>query len=327
MSILIITPARRGTRHGNRVTAVRWARLLRSLGHRVVIATRYERQPCDLLIALHARRSAPSIRAFRARQPAAPLIVALTGTDLYHDLATSAAARASLDLADWIVALQPLAAAALPPRLRPKVVPIVQSATTTSAAPRHAARTFDVCVVGHLRPVKDPFRTAMAARLLPTASRVRIIHVGAAMTPAMDRQARAEQARNARYAWLGELPAWRTRRVMKNSRLLVVSSRLEGGANVVSEALADGVPVIGSDIPGNVGLLGRLYPGYYPVGDTRALARLLRRVESDPAYYAALCAHCAALAPMVLPAAERAGWARLLARAQRTARDASRIAR
>lgn len=65
---------------------------------------------------------------------------------------------------------------------------------------------------------------------------------------------------------------------------MVISSNQEGGANVVSEAIVAGVPVIASDIPGNVGLLGRDYPGYYPVRDEAALARLLHRAETEPAF-------------------------------------------
>ena len=102
MRVLIVTPAPRGDRAGNRITALRWAGLLRSLGHRVRIAQHYVDQRCDLMIALHARKSADSIARF-----VGPRIVALTGTDIYGEM--DPAARRSLELADRIVALQPLA--------------------------------------------------------------------------------------------------------------------------------------------------------------------------------------------------------------------------
>ncbi|HXG67357.1 MAG TPA: hypothetical protein VNO70_19795 [Blastocatellia bacterium] len=127
MKIGIITPAPPRSRYGNRVTALRWARILRSLGHRVVISQSYAGDPFDLLIALHARRSHAAIARFRRERPASPLVVALTGTDLYRDLPRSRQARHSLELATRIVVLQPAALAELPPRLRDKARVIYQS--------------------------------------------------------------------------------------------------------------------------------------------------------------------------------------------------------
>ena len=319
MNIRLITPAARGSRHGNRVTAHRWARILRSLGHRVVIAQEYDRAKCDLLIALHARRSAPSVARFRRLHPDLPLIVALTGTDLYKDIRRSRSAQRSLELADLLVTLQPLGNNELPRELQGKARAILQSATPTPMQARGPTNSlssnsafFDVCVVGHLRPVKDPFRTAQAARLLSNSSHIRVLHVGGAMSPEMEVRARAEVEQNPRYRWLGNRPHWQTRRIMARSRALVLTSRLEGGANVVSEALADSVPVISSRIPGSVGILGEDYPGYFTLGNTRDLARLLRRVESDPPFLKGLKEWCAALSPSVRPECEQAEWEALL---------------
>ena len=313
MRVRLITPAGRGTRYGNRVTALRWAGILRSLGHRVVIEQEYRRGRCDLLIALHARRSASSIARSHRLHPQRPLILALTGTDLYQDIRRSRSAQRSLELATRLVTLQPLGQEALPEHLRGKVRSILQSKRPTPGPQLPNTSTFDICVVGYLRPVKDPFRAAQAARLLPKSSRLRVLHVGGALSEDMARRAQAEAGRNPRYRWLGELPQWRTRRVMARSRLLVLSSRLEGGANVVSEALVDGVPVLASRIDGSVGLLGEEYPGYFPVGDTRELARLLRRVEEEPDFLDELRAWCAALADRFLSEAERTAWEGLLA--------------
>ena len=63
---------------------------------------------------------------------------------------------------------------------------------------------------------------------------------------------------------------------------------MEGGAHVVSEAIATGVPVIASAIPGNIGLLGEDYPGYYPAGDEKALAALMSRARSDSRWLGSL---------------------------------------
>jgi glycosyltransferase involved in cell wall biosynthesis len=128
----------------------------------------------------------------------------------------------------------------------------------------------------------------------------------------MASRARREAAANPRYRWLGQLPRWRALRVLARSRLLILTSRLEGGANAVSEALAAGVPVISSRIAGSEGILGESYPGFFPVGSTRALAALLQRFEEDETFRASLRTHCARLAPLVDPRREQASWASLL---------------
>ncbi len=309
----MVCPAPPGSLYGNRVTAERWARILRSLGHQVAIAAGYEDEACDVLVALHARRSADAVFRFRRRFPEAPLIVALTGTDLYRDIRRSQRARRALEAADRLVALQPLAADELAPHLRRKLRVIYQSAEPVRGQVRRSSEFFDVSVAGHLRSVKDPFRAAYAARQLAPDSRIRVLHAGGAMEPAMAQRARAEEARNARYHWLGPLSRARTRRLIAQSHVLVLSSRMEGGANVISEAVVDGTPVLASRIPGSVGLLGERYPGYFPLGDTDALARLLLRAESDAAFYRRLESHIARLAPLFRPATERARWKELLA--------------
>jgi putative glycosyltransferase (TIGR04348 family) len=312
MKILIVTPARPGTRKGNRVTAVRWSRLLRQLGHRVAIREEYGGQACDLLIALHARRSFAAVERFRSIAPGRPVIVALTGTDLYEDIHRDPKARQALAWAWRLVVLQPLGLRALPRRFRAKTRVIYQSSEAPAGRPRSRLRSFQVCVLGHLRPVKDPFRAAQAARQLPASSRVRVVHLGAALSPEMAEEASAEANANPRYRWLGDLPRWRALRILAQSRLLVLTSRLEGGANVLSEAIAAGVPVLASRIAGSVGILGSRYPGYFPVGDTGALAALLNRAETDAAFYRRLQAWCRKLRPLVDPAQERQSWRRLL---------------
>jgi putative glycosyltransferase (TIGR04348 family) len=312
MRILLVTPAPSGSRKGNRVTAERWAYLLRDLGHHVTVAVEYHRQRCDLLIALHAFKSYPSIRRFRSERVGDPLVLCLTGTDLYGDIHTQPEARASLELATRLVVLQPLALNELLEPLRSKTRVIYQSvpAPTVRVLPR--SDVFEVCVLGHLRPVKDPLRTAWAARLLPASSRVRVLQVGDALSSDLAEQAQAEQAGNPRYRWLGELPRGGALRVLSRSRLLALTSELEGGANAISEAIALGVPVVSSRIAGSVGLLGTDYAGYFPFSDTQALADLLLRAERDTAFYQTLCKQCARRRPLFEPARERQSWHELL---------------
>jgi len=342
MRIGIITPAPPRSRYGNRVTALRWARLLKSLGHRVTVTQDYEGGAYDLLIALHARRSYPSISRFRREHAKTPIIVALTGTDLYRDLQKSRRAKLSLEIATRIVVLQPMGIDELPPHLRDKARVIYQSVTTLPRATNHrqglkpeaaapassfqpSHQTFDVCVIGHLRPVKDPFRAALAARSLPPSSVIRIVHVGGAMSDEMAARARAELKVNPRYLWLGEQSPQRTRRILAQSRLCVLSSRLEGGANVLSEAIVAAVPVIASRIPGTVGILGANYPGYFTVGHTRELKRLLMRAEGDPAFLSLLKSQGEGLIELFDPTREQRAWADLLEEIDATVKKLAKL--
>lgn len=313
MRIGIVTPAPAGSTYGNRITALRWSRILKALGHRVTIATQYEGEPCDLLVALHARRSHSSIQRFHNAHPASAVIVALTGTDLYRDLRKNHLTARSLDIAARIVALQPRALDELKPKWREKTRVIYQSVEPVSRnSPVYKNGTFDVCVVGHLRAVKDPFRAAMAARLLPPSSRVRVLQIGQAMTAAMDKRARAEVERNDRYHWLGEQSRSRTLGILAQSDLCVISSQLEGGANVMSEAVVSAVPVLASRVAGNVGILGADYPGLFSVGDSQELAGLLRRAESDEKFLAQLKTRVRKLTALFSPAHEEKAWSDLI---------------
>lgn len=311
--VLIVTPAPRGSRKGNRVTAERWANQLRSLGNTVNVAEQFIGQKTDLLIALHARKSASSVARYHSLHPAAPLVLVLTGTDLYQDLKTSAVARQSVELASRLMVLQSEAIRELPPAQRKKARVILQSARPPRRLDPPRQDVFEVCVVGHLRSVKDPFRAALAARKLPPASNVQIVQIGRALTPEYEARARREMERNPRFIWLGELSHRQTLRRLAQCRAMVLSSRLEGGANVISEAIMAGVPVLASRIPGSVGLLGKQYPGYFAPGDTAALARLLRRIETDTDFYHQLKNWCRQLRPQFTPQRETQTWQRLLA--------------
>ena len=312
MRISLVTPAGARTRNGNRNTAVRWAAFLRAAGHRVAVEQHWSGGDAEMMIALHARRSHDSIARFARRFPQRALVVVLTGTDVYRDLASDADAQRSLELASALVVLQDAALDMLAAPHRDKARVIYQSARSVPRA-RPLQSCFEVVVSGHLREEKDPFRCAAAAATLAADSRVRVTHIGRALTDDAEREARAWMSREPRYRWLGELPHWRALRLLARSRIMAISSIMEGGANVVSEALAVGVPVVASHVSGNIGMLGRDYPGYYPVGDERALGALLDRAERDPAFYASLEDACRSRAPLVSAERERAAIERLVA--------------
>jgi putative glycosyltransferase (TIGR04348 family) len=219
-----------------------------------------------------------------------------------------------MEMADVLVCLHDLVYRDIPRHFSDKLEVIYQSALPLPRPRSLSRRHFDVCVIGHLRDEKDSLRTALAARDLPESSRIRVIHLGKAHNDAWARRARAEMQENPRYFWRGEVPGWAVRREFAKTRLMVLSSIMEGGANVVSEAIVAGVPIIASDIPGSVGLLGTGYPGYYPVRDTAALTAMLSRAETEPGFLDRLTQGCAERAPMFTPEREFESWRTLLTR-------------
>lgn len=312
LTITIETPAQPGSRAGNRVTAERWRRLLEGLGHRVTVTTGYDGAPADLLIAVHAWRSADAIIRFHQVYPERPIVVCLSGTDVYKFQFTHPEVTlASLEIATTLVGLNGLVAASIPERYRGKLR-IIHQSVPRIARGRPRADSFDVCVIAHLREEKDPLRAAFAARLLPARSKIEVIHAGRSLDEGLAAEARREMSRNPRYRWLGEISSQDVGELLASADLMVLSSFMEGGANALGEAISAGVPVVASAIEGSLGLLGAEYPGTYPAGDTGALATLLERAESDAAYLEQLTSWCAARAPLFSPERELEAWRDLI---------------
>jgi putative glycosyltransferase (TIGR04348 family) len=305
--ILIVSPASARENNGNWQTASRWMRILAGLGRvKVTVAqdwTAAQAAP-DLLIALHARRSAAALAAFAAAHPDRPSILVLTGTDLYRDIHEDATARASLDHATALVVLQPQGLEELGPAARAKARVIYQSAPSRRRAGARPG-SFDIAMIGHLREEKDPLAYMRAAALVSHPA-VRLLHVGGALDPALGEAARETQRRTPRYRWLGALPHMPARRQLARCRAMAICSRMEGGANVIIEAVTSGVPVLASNIGGNRGMLGEDYAGLFPAGDAAALARLIDRVAGDPRFHARLMRQCAARRRLFSPNRERA---------------------
>lgn len=313
MHIGIITPAAANSLNGNRATAIRWAGFLRQLGHKVSISVEWDGSTYDLMIALHAWRSAESIAAFKQKHPNLPLVLAMTGTDLYRFMISHPEPTlASIQSADRLVTLHRLATKVLPKNVHHKVHVIHQSAVPLSKSPKRSIRSFDICVAGHLREEKDSMRVAYAVRSLPEDSRIRVLHYGKAHNDEWAAYAQDEMKINPRYHWFGEVPHWRVRRAYGSCHLMVLPSVMEGGANVVSEAMVAGLPVIASEIDGSVGLLGDDYAGYFPVQDTNVLRGLLLKAENDPDYLKTLEQQCKQRAGLFTREAEKQGWVDLL---------------
>ena len=299
-AIEIVTPAPPRSLHGNRMTAMRWAQFLKKSNFAVQVAESWSGKPVDLLISLHALRSHQSIKLFKKAFPEKPVVLILTGTDLYRDMQTHPEVNESMATADAIVVLQSAAVQSIPASFQFKTRVIYQSIKSIK---RKALlrKSFLVSVIGHLRAEKDPFCTARALHLIPTESKIRVIHLGKAMSEEMREQANSHNAQLERYQWLGECSHKETLNQLSRCHLMVISSYMEGGAHVVSEAIAIGVPVIASDIPGNRGLLGDGYPGYFPVGDEKELAKLLLKAEVNVEFYESLKRHIHSRQKYVLP--------------------------
>jgi putative glycosyltransferase (TIGR04348 family) len=312
--IAIISPALKNANNGNWQTAQRWRRFLRERFN-VSIAGEWDAtggagEP-DAMIALHARRSAESIARFAGRYPNRPLIVVLTGTDVYRDIRTDARARHSLAVATGLVVLQEEAIGELPRPLRSKCSVIHQSAPALKAA-QPKRRSFDLIMVGHMREEKDPLTAMRALELVPAGAGVRLIHIGSALEPKFTKAARTLARRNADYCWLGAMPHGETRQRIKRASAMVISSRIEGGANVVIEAVTSQVAVLASAIPGNIGLLGRDYAGYFAAGDALALATLIGKARDEPEFLPQLRRQCAKRAPLFAPQREQRELIRLV---------------
>ena len=316
MNIIIITPAGPDSKAGNRATATRWQRLLQQSGHQVSVETEYQGAQCDLLIALHAWRSASAIQAFKAAWPETPLIVVLTGTDIYyHQHEYPEVTYESMDLSDLLIGLHDLVAQDIPERYADKLLTLRQSADQPDVigGSRMEPGQFHICVLGHLRDEKDSLRAAFASRHLPEVSNIIVSCAGKPHNDEWRELALQESRSNPRFHWLGELNRPELSTLIAVSSVMVISSVMEGGANVISEACRAELPILASDIPGNRGLLGEDYPGYFPVKDDKALAELMTRAETDGAFLAELKKRVVELAKTFEPEQERQSLEKALA--------------
>ena len=324
MKLLLTAPVASSLINGNRITAERWARIVRGLGHEVAIFYSDERppydEPSDGLIALHATRSHVAIRDYRRAFPDRPIAVCLTGTDLHRDLPGSGpesdAAKESLEIADFLILLEAEGVQRLPLEYQKKSCVIYQSSLPVKGPLTPCDGVFEISIVGHLRPEKDPFLVVEALSYLPAESRIRVIHLGASLSPEMENQALRNVAAQPRYEWFGSLSHTDSQLRLVQSRLMVLTSKIEGAPAVISEAVVNGVPILATRIDATVGLLGADYPGLFPVGDARRLAELMRWAETDVAYLDSLRYAIVQLADRFRPQNEIRSWQRLLGQFQ-----------
>lgn len=313
MRILIVYPAVTGLNNGNSVTARRWQQCLRQLGHTVEIAATFDdaAEPPELLIALHAIKSSDSIERCKAAFAEVPIILVLTGTDLYGS-SSAAALHPMLRVADRVVVLQNASGEDIDQQFRDKIRVIYQGINPIEGAFESTSDYFEVCVVGHLRPVKDPFQVAQAVRDLPSDSKLRVTQIGAAMTDQMRETAERLHGENPRFSWIGEVSRADAMERIVNSHLLVNSSKVEGGAAVICEAVVAGTPILATRISGNIGLLGQDYEGLFDVGNTRQLRAMLLRAENSIDFYQRLKDQCERRKHFFDPDLEKRKWGQLI---------------
>ena len=234
MKIAIITPGSepflQGLVTGNEVTARRWEEVLRKLGHDPVVLEQYGNEEADLLIALHARKSSASIEAFKESFPAKPLVVAMTGTDLYQDLPDDETVLRSLEIATHIVVLQPGWA-----RYSQRIAPPEDDSDLSIRASRSCARSRKRPIVS--RPASWRIfamsRTRCSRpkpRPCSESVRVQVVHAGAAGFSEMEKRAKDAATKNARYRWIGPVPHEEARLLIARSHILLLTSHSEGGA-------------------------------------------------------------------------------------------------
>jgi putative glycosyltransferase (TIGR04348 family) len=310
MKISISVPAEVGSTRGNRITAERWGKLIRQIGYDVAVFDGPIPIDTHILIALHAGKSADTIRRFRDAHPNNPIVVAVTGTDVEPII--SPMAYDALTKANTIVALQSDMPKRLPAEFLTKTQIIFQSVAPLRTRPKKSDEHFEIAVVGHLRAVKDPFLTAQAARLLPDESRVRVIHIGRALEPGFAEMAQAEMQTNSRYRWLGDLPHNEARTIAARCQLMVMSSKTEGGPAAIAESIVAGVPVLSTPTSGALGMLSESYMGYFPFGDAVALSHLISKAETDEDFYSDLQIHTDKLGFAFAESVELAAWKKTL---------------
>ena len=314
-SICIISPGLSAANNGNWQTAKRWQQMLSSDYH-VEIMLHWNGKPYSAMLALHARRSADSIAQWAAKFPAKPIVLALTGTDLYRDILVDASAQQSLKLAHRLIVLQDQGLKSLPLTFQNKAQVIFQSTPRRQAVAK-TTRKLRALMVGHLRAEKSPETYFAAARALAHCSDIVLDHIGAPLDANLGEQARRLAAEVPTYRYLNEQTHAATRARIARAHVLVHPSRMEGGAHVVMEAVMSGTPVLASRIDGNVGMLGADYAGYFDFGDMQQLANALvacRDGQNLPSSrLTQLARQCTLREKLFEPAAEQSSLHRLFA--------------
>jgi len=316
LDVLVSTPFPLDSQLGNTVSALRIAHRINSIGLRTVTAQEFTGQDAGALIALHARRSLPTVDAFREKYPGRPVITVITGSDLYQDLPRGdTEVLRGMEIADRLVLYQDASAQDVPEQFRDKLSVIWKSVDLdphdSNASP--PVDHFACAILAHLRPIKDPFLPVEALSGLPETTRIKINHFGEAIDEDLAAEAKEWMRKEPRYSWHGHISREDVPETICTSHLTINSGLAEGGSNSVCESIVFGVPVLASDTPANVGFLGAEYSGYFPTRDRERFRELLVECSDESTgLLRKLSGQVADRAHLFLPETESAGWATLL---------------
>lgn len=331
MNIILVTAAPPGSEYGSETTSIRWEHNLSALGHHVATTFVYGKTEddfaddfFDMMVVLGARECNEAIRAFKDRDGDRPIVVALNSEDVYLGIENSSEVRRNIERADALVVTQEKALEEIPHEFRERTHLIDQAVELpdggVEAIPepplRDKRRTndydFEICVANHIQDQTDPLRTAKAARVFSEESGIFVTHIGRVLDARWEHELQKESDTNPRYDWLGEMAWTRALQYIKRADLVSVTSTIQGCANVLSESIVVGTPVVASAVPGNVGVLGEEYPGLFEPKNDEDLAKRIGAAEGDTRFYANLRRHCDQLRPDFDMARERDAWKALI---------------
>ena len=299
MKILVTSPFPLDGKSGNAVTARRIAGLLPDAR----VCHGWDGESADLFIALHAHRSRHAVERFQAAHPQGRVAILLTGTDL-NDFPLDELLQIGLKV-DALVCMHDQALKRLPEPLLNRahvIFPSVQMSPRKTSPEPHL-----VTLIGHLRPVKNPFLAVESLGDLP----LRLIHIGKALEDEEERHAKRWHESESRYEWLGGLPRDRTLDWLSRSWVTLNTSHSEGASNVVAEAVVLGVPVFATRIEGNVGLLGPEHLGLFEPPELHAH---MDRAFREPEFLDTIRLQQAKRRPLFSTAREATSWMSLAER-------------
>ncbi|SHI40392.1 Glycosyltransferase involved in cell wall bisynthesis [Rubritalea squalenifaciens DSM 18772] len=316
MQILITSPYPLDSPKGNSITALRIERLLKQAGHQASAVHGTLPTGADAMIALHATKTYPLSAAFKQQHPGKPLILYLTGTDLYRDLLERKPdCLNAMELADILVVSQPASLSSIPEQYQQKSRVVRASIVIPKLEDVSPPPQPSFALVAHLRPVKNPFLLNRALEQLGGLP-LHAYTLGSALDEKMIEEAHSWQAKDPRFRWLDNVPYPQALSWISQVTATINSSHLEGGANAVGESILLGTPVLASKIEGNLGMLGDDYAGYFTPDDPGSLATIIRRVIEEPEFLQLLRQQIHTRQTCFSPAIETQGWLDCLTAAQ-----------
>ncbi len=157
-----------------------------------------------------------------------------------------------------------------------RVIPNFVDTTRFRPEPQHTAKPGTLCFIGRLHEEKNPI---VLLEALEGLSGVRLIMVGdGPMREVIEQRVRERQLP---VELLGALPHDALPSVLARSQVLILPSKYEGHPKVLLEAMACGVAVIGTDVPGIREVIVHRQTGYLCGTSATEVREAVREVLSD----------------------------------------------